>query len=101
MSGTAMVKGLTAIKAAPGAEGVEFIDDAGNVQIDTRWAARDADRVRRYASEMVALILDVIGTRERDRRTFAASDPLAADSIRDYSRSSGRQVRQGLARPGT
>ena len=31
-----------------------------NVQIDTRWAAGDADRIRRYAAELVALAPDVI-----------------------------------------
>src|SRR5262249_2364005 len=31
-----------------------------NVQIDTRWGARDAERIRRYAAELVALAPDVI-----------------------------------------
>ena len=31
-----------------------------NVQIDTRWAAADADLFRRYAAELVALAPDVI-----------------------------------------
>jgi ABC-type uncharacterized transport system substrate-binding protein len=31
-----------------------------NVQIDTRWAAGDADRTRRYAAELAALAPDVI-----------------------------------------
>ena len=31
-----------------------------NVQIDTRWAAGDADRIRTYAVELVALAPDVI-----------------------------------------
>ena len=31
-----------------------------NVQIDTRWAAGDAERFRRYATELVALAPDVI-----------------------------------------
>jgi putative tryptophan/tyrosine transport system substrate-binding protein len=34
--------------------------DGRNVRIDTRWGAGDADRVRRYASELVALAPDVI-----------------------------------------
>jgi putative ABC transport system substrate-binding protein len=33
-----------------------------NVQIDTRWAAADADRIRSYAAELVALAPDVILT---------------------------------------
>jgi putative ABC transport system substrate-binding protein len=31
-----------------------------NVQIETRWAAGDADRIRRYAAELVALAPDLI-----------------------------------------
>src|SRR5262249_45639754 len=31
-----------------------------NVQIDSRWAGGDADRIRRYAVELVALAPDVI-----------------------------------------
>jgi len=31
-----------------------------NVRIDTRWAAGDSDRLRRYATELVALAPDVI-----------------------------------------
>ncbi len=34
--------------------------DGRNVRIDTRWAAGDADRFRRYAAELVALAPDVI-----------------------------------------
>ena len=32
----------------------------GNVRIDTRWGAGDADRIRSYAAELVALAPDVI-----------------------------------------
>jgi putative ABC transport system substrate-binding protein len=34
--------------------------DGRNVRIDVRWAARDPDRFRRYAAELVALAPDVI-----------------------------------------
>ena len=34
--------------------------DGRNVRIDTRWGAGDADRIRRYAAELVALTPDVI-----------------------------------------
>ena len=34
--------------------------DGRNVRIDTRWAAGDAERFRRYAAELVALAPDVI-----------------------------------------
>jgi putative tryptophan/tyrosine transport system substrate-binding protein len=33
-----------------------------NVQVETRWAAGDADRLRTYAAELVALVPDVIFT---------------------------------------
>jgi putative tryptophan/tyrosine transport system substrate-binding protein len=36
--------------------------DGRNVKIDYRWGANDADRVRRYAAELVALTPDVILT---------------------------------------
>ena len=34
--------------------------DGRNVRIDYRWAAGDADRIRKYAAELVALAPDVI-----------------------------------------
>ena len=34
--------------------------DGRNVRIDTRWGASDADAIRRYAAELVALAPDVI-----------------------------------------
>ena len=34
--------------------------DGHNVRIDTRWSAGDADRMRRYAAELVALASDII-----------------------------------------
>jgi putative tryptophan/tyrosine transport system substrate-binding protein len=34
--------------------------DGGNARIDTRWPAGDADRIRRYAAELVALAPEVI-----------------------------------------
>src|SRR5262245_34638284 len=34
--------------------------DGGNLLVDTRWGAGDADRTRRYAAELVALAPDVI-----------------------------------------
>jgi ABC-type uncharacterized transport system substrate-binding protein len=34
--------------------------DGRNVHIETRWTAGDADRMRRYAAELVALAPDVI-----------------------------------------
>src|SRR5262245_31197875 len=32
----------------------------GNVQLDTRWGAGDAERIRKYAAELLALAPDVI-----------------------------------------
>src|SRR5262245_37805929 len=34
--------------------------DGRNVQIDTRWSAGDADRIRRYVAEFAAFLPDVI-----------------------------------------
>ena len=34
--------------------------DGSNVKFDYRWGANDADRIRRYAAELVALAPDVI-----------------------------------------
>jgi ABC-type uncharacterized transport system substrate-binding protein len=34
--------------------------DGRNVQIETRWAAGDADRIRRHVAELIALAPDVI-----------------------------------------
>jgi putative tryptophan/tyrosine transport system substrate-binding protein len=34
--------------------------DGRNVRIDTRWGVADADRIRKYAAELLALALDVI-----------------------------------------
>ena len=34
--------------------------DGRNVRIDTRWGVADADRIRKYAAELVALAPDVI-----------------------------------------
>src|SRR5262249_1658028 len=36
--------------------------DGRNVRIDTRWGVADADRIRKYAAELLALAPDVIMT---------------------------------------
>src|SRR5215467_12466988 len=36
--------------------------DGRNVRIDTRWSVADADRIRKYAAELLALAPDVILT---------------------------------------
>src|SRR5262249_3682967 len=36
--------------------------DGGNVRIETRWAAGDADRIRKFVAELVTLAPDVIVT---------------------------------------
>ena len=56
--------------------------DGRNVRIETRWAAGDADRFRRYAGELVALAPDVvvaatsISVAHRCRRRTSKSSPL-------------------------
>jgi len=73
-----------------------------NVQIDTRWAAGDAERFRRYAAELVALAPDVIlavgaaaaGPLQQATRTVpivftVVSDPVGAGYIDSLARPGG------------
>jgi putative tryptophan/tyrosine transport system substrate-binding protein len=60
-----------------------------NVQIDTRWGARDAERIQRYAAELVALAPDVIlahgistvGPLRQATRTVPVVFPIMADPV--------------------
>ena len=76
--------------------------DGRNVRIDTRWAAGDADGIRRYAAELVALAPDVIlahgtatvGPLLQATRTvpivFAAvADPVGAGFVESLARPGG------------
>ena len=76
--------------------------DGRNVRIDTRWAAGDADRSRRYAAELVALAPDVIlasGSLGRGGRCYRRPAPcrscscIVADPV-------GAGFVDSLARPG-
>jgi putative ABC transport system substrate-binding protein len=73
-----------------------------NVQIDTRWAAGDAERFRRYAAELVALAPDVIlavgaaavGPLQQATRTVPivfvnTSDPVGAGFVESLARPGG------------
>jgi len=40
----------------------QAVQNGQNLQIDFRWTLSDADRVRKYAAELVAVAPDVIGT---------------------------------------
>ena len=63
-----------------------------NLQIDTRWAAGDADRIRRYTAELAALAPDVIvATGSATVGPPAAGNPFGADCVREYSRSGWRR----------
>jgi putative tryptophan/tyrosine transport system substrate-binding protein len=72
-----------------------------NVQIDTRWGARDAERIQRYAAELVALAPDVIlahgistvGPLRQATRTVPIVFPVMNDPV-------GLGVVDSLARPG-
>ena len=56
--------------------------DGRNVQIDYRWGAGDAERIRRYAAELAALAPDVIlAAWRRGRGAIAAGDPHRADCV--------------------
>jgi ABC-type uncharacterized transport system substrate-binding protein len=73
-----------------------------NLQIDTRWAAGDAERFRRYAAELVALVPDVIlavgaaavGPLQQSTRTVPivfvnTSDPVGAGFVESLARPGG------------
>ena len=69
--------------------------DGRNVRIDIRWGAGDADRIRKYAAELVALAPDVIlATGSLDRGAVAAGDPHRADRVRERPRSGRRRLRR-------
>ena len=75
--------------------------DGRNVRIDTRWGAANADSIRRYAAELVALAPDVIlATFSAAVAAAATGDPLDADRIRDGHRPGRRRLVESLARPG-
>src|SRR5262245_7919812 len=73
----------------------------GNVQIDTRWGAGDAERIRKYAAELLALAPDVIlasggavaGSLLQVTRTVPIVFTLTPDPV-------GAGFVQSLARPG-
>ena len=57
-----------------------------NVRIDYRWGAGDAERIRRYAAELVALAPDVIlASGAVAVAAVAAGDPHRADRVRQSS----------------
>src|SRR5262245_20063111 len=72
-----------------------------NVRIDTRWGARDAGLIQRYATELAALAPDVIlahgistvGPLRQATRTVPIVFPVMADPV-------GLGVINSLARPG-
>ena len=60
-----------------------------------RWGAGDADRIRRYAEELVALAPDVIlAAAQCERGTVAKGDPQRAHRVRLGHRSGGRWLRR-------
>jgi ABC-type uncharacterized transport system substrate-binding protein len=76
--------------------------DGRNVRIDTRWGAGDADRVRRYAAELVALAPDailatgttVMGPLQRATRTVPivfvnVADPVGAGLVASLAQPGG------------
>src|SRR5215469_9114173 len=75
--------------------------DGGNVRIETRWGAGDADRYRQYAAELVTLAPDVVlavttavaAALQRETRSVPIVFAQAADPV-------GAGVVASLARPG-
>ena len=69
--------------------------DGRNVRIDTRWAAGDANLIRKYAAELVALAPDVIlAPGSTSVGPVVTSDPHRADCIHDRPRSGRRRLRR-------
>ena len=86
--------------------------DGRNVQIDYRWAAGDADRIRKYAAELVALAPDVIvadgspiaGPLQQATRTVPivfvqVTDPVGAGFVESLARPGGNAT--GFTRSNT
>jgi putative tryptophan/tyrosine transport system substrate-binding protein len=75
--------------------------DGRNVRIDTRWAAGDPERIRRYAAELVALAPDVIlasgGTTLGPLRQVSRTVPMVFTGVSDAV---GAGFVDSLARPG-
>jgi putative tryptophan/tyrosine transport system substrate-binding protein len=76
--------------------------DGRNIRIDTRWGAGDADRIRRYVTELVALAPDailvtgttVVGPLQRATPTVPivfvnVSDPVGAGLVASLARPGG------------
>ena len=76
--------------------------DGGNVRIETRWAAGDADRIRRFVAELVTLAPDVIvttgsatvGPLQQATRTLpivfvSVPDPVGAGFVDSLARPGG------------
>ena len=64
-----------------------------NLQVDIRWPAGDADRIRRYAAELVALAPDVM-LASRDGGILAAGHPVGPDRVRHRRRPGRRRTRR-------
>ena len=69
--------------------------DGRNIQIDYRWGAGDADRIRNYAAELVALAPDVILVTQRLSLGGAAKcNPHCADRVCECQRPGRRWLRR-------
>jgi hypothetical protein len=66
-----------------------------NLQMDYRFGAGDAERYRRFASELVALAPDVLVTAGAPAVEVATDDSHRADCIRDRHR---RRAQRTMAR---
>ena len=74
--------------------------DGRNVRIDTRWAAANAERIRRDAAELVALAPDVIladGAATRPLLQATRTVPIVFAAVADPV---GAGLVESLARPG-
>ena len=75
--------------------------DGQNVRIDTRWAAGDADRFRRYAAELVALTPDVIlASTSPSVAALQQASPTLPIVFANVTDPIGQGFVESLARPG-
>ena len=69
--------------------------DGRNVRIDYRWGAGDADNIRKYAAELVALAPDVIlASGTATIGAVVAGDAHRADRVRECRRPGRRRLRR-------
>ena len=68
--------------------------DGRNVRIDIRWGEGNADTIRKYAAELVALTPDVILSNGAQLGAGSPGDPHRANRVHDRPRPGRLRLRQ-------